>query len=157
MSAQCAPQAAFAQIPDSGPNPSASRPAPFSATARAPKSIAYSATALIAAKPLKPCDGGVFRGLNSLSKREWVTQGSGLGLSLSLSLSWVWGWAGLGRAMRPASSLCTNSRQRPQPVRKPSKTGFRNRPHLEIQRLFRYRFDSGKAPKTVRWRRFSWG
>ena len=64
------PQAAFAQIPDSGPNPSASCPAPFSATARTPKSIAYSATALIAAKPLKPCDGGVFGGLNLLSKRE---------------------------------------------------------------------------------------
>ena len=75
LSAQYAPQAAFAQIPDSGPNPSASRPALFSATTRTPKSIAYSATALIAAKPLKPCDGGVFLGAKFALKKRVEAHG----------------------------------------------------------------------------------
>ena len=36
----------------------------------APKTFVRFATSLIATKPIKPCDGGVFGGLNSLSKKE---------------------------------------------------------------------------------------
>ena len=42
-----------------------------------PKSSASFAPFLIAAKPEKPCDGGVFRPLNLLSKKEWNTPVSG--------------------------------------------------------------------------------
>ena len=86
------------------PNPSASRPAPFSATAHTPKSIAYSATALIAAKPLKPCDGGVFLGAKfALKKRvdyAWVWMGR-MGRMGRMSWGLGWAWAGFDRAMRP--------------------------------------------------------
>ena len=34
------------------------------------KSAAVFATDSVAAKPVKPCDGGVFQGLNLLSKKE---------------------------------------------------------------------------------------
>ena len=40
------------------------------AAARLPQAFAHSAMGLIAAKPVKPCDGGVFWGLNLLLKTE---------------------------------------------------------------------------------------
>ena len=45
---------------------------PVPAAARALKSSVYFAPALIAAKPVKPCDGGVFRALNSLLISERI-------------------------------------------------------------------------------------
>ena len=94
LTAQCALASSLCADSRQRPNPSASRPAPFSATARTSKSIAYSATGLIAAKPLKPCDGGVFRGAKfALKKRvddAWVWLGR-MG-----RMSWGLGWAGTG-------------------------------------------------------------
>ena len=74
-------------------------------------------------------------------------------LELGLGLD----WAGFDRAMRPRKQPLRRFQAAAQPIRKPSRAVFRNRPHLEIQRLFRYGFDSSKAPKTMRWRRFSGG
>ena len=42
----------------------------FLPVACAPETPLFFAPALIAAKPVKPCDGGVFEGLNLLSKKE---------------------------------------------------------------------------------------
>ena len=44
--------------------------APVSAALHAPESRAHFATGLIAAKPEKPCDGGVFGAFYLLSKKE---------------------------------------------------------------------------------------
>ena len=44
---------------------------PVRAAARTPETSAFFAIGLIAAKPVKPCDGGVFGALDLLSKKEW--------------------------------------------------------------------------------------
>ena len=71
-------------------------------------------------------------------------------------MSWGlgWAWAGFDRAMRPRKQPLRRFQAAAQPVRKPSRAVFRNRPRPEVHRLFRYGFDSSKAPETVRWRRF---
>ena len=126
-----------------------------SATA-ARRKPAHFATTSIAAKPEKPCDGGVFRGLNSLPKREQNTR-----IRASPGLRFV-----------PAARICAASghERRPQPrltrrwlgkgeqhfTRRAfhhggqSKRGSRQ-PQANA---FRYHFDSGKARKTVRQGRF---
>ena len=80
-------------------------------------------------------------------------------LGLGLGLGWVWAGFGLGLGWvcprnAPRKQPLRRFQVAAQPVRKPSRAVFRNRPHPEIHRLFRYRFDSSKAPETVRWRRF---
>ena len=117
---------------------------------------AHFATTSIATKPEKPCDGGVFRALNSLPKREQNTR-----IRAAPGLRFV-----------PAARICAASghERRPQPrftrrwlgkgaqhfTRRAfhhggqSKRGSRP-PQASV---FRYHFDSSKARKTVRWGRF---
>ena len=63
-------QAACEQISGCNEPAAISLRASFAAVC-APQLSADSATALIAAKPVKPCGRGVFRALNLLSKKEW--------------------------------------------------------------------------------------
>ena len=101
------------------------------------------ATALIATKPVKPCDGAVFGAFYLL-------------LFLKRNLAADCGLQALSnpetsplrqRGLRPAPP-CT--RQAPASHRRKPSPQASRRPHAANHRRFRYRFDSGKAPETVR-------
>ena len=124
--------------------------------AAARRKPAHFATTSIAPKPEKPCDGGVFRALNSLPKREQNTR-----IRAAPSLRFV-----------PAARICAASghERRPQPrlTRRLLGKGaqhFARRAFHHVGQskrdsrppqanAFRYYFDSSKARQTVRWRRF---
>ena len=109
--------------------------------APSPAGIVRFATDSIAAKPVKPCDGGVFRAFYLLLKKQRRARNpkapprlrfglchSGAAVGLPL----LFGRAGFGSAaLHPKAACCAG-----------------------YKRFFRYCFNSGKAPETVRWRRF---
>ena len=107
---------------------------------RKPRSGPEFAIGLIAAKPLKPCDGGVFRGLDLLPKKERRARISKqrrrdrLAATAWLRLSGCTGWH--WRCGAIAEKLIAARRAE--------------------RRFFRYRVDSAKSRQTVRWGRF-WG
>ena len=117
--------------------------------APSPAGIVHFATDSIAAKPVKPCDGGVFRAFYLLLKKERRARNpiapprlrfglchSGAAVGLPLLFGCRCCLAALALALRRRT-------QKPLAAR-----GTRG---------FRYCFNSGKAPETVRWRRFLGG
>ena len=116
------------------------------------------APGLIAAKPEKPCDGGVFRAFYLLLKKErnaasralvWLRMGL---LRFKRGIAWAHrlGAPG-GRIVWAANRAKPPSAKPPEPVQpSPAAPGFRCRPHSASFRRFRYRFDSNQARKNVR-------
>ena len=156
-----------------------SRPRPPQAT------IADFAPALIATKPVKPCDGGVFWALNSLLISERIRGKTG----------WIRPRPSQARTRHKTQPNSNPARSLPQPnwllaaslsalsaLRLRNEPGFVGAPTVarlpqaafsasvphgaarrflslaspRNHRQFRSCFDSGKARQTVRWRRF-WG
>ena len=97
----------------------------------------------VATKPVKPCDGGVFRGQNLLSKIErnrHKDQGR------------IQDQVHIGSHIDDLNQLCE---QLFEPVRGLAVNRFLKLPAPKTNyRRFRYGFDSSKARQTVRWRYF---
>ena len=108
------------------------------------------APGLIAAKPEKPCDGGVFGAFYLLLKKErnaasralvWLRMGL---LRFKRGIAWAHrlGAPG-GRIVWAANRVKPPSAKPPEPAQpSPAAPGFRCRPHSASFRRFRYRFDS---------------
>ena len=137
------------------------------AAARALKSSVYFALDLIAAKPVKLCDGGVFRALNSLLISERASSESGrfppsLKPAKTTPENHHLSSLGLIRScLRNEPGFAASQWQcgcrKPcfsKPVQHEGANRFCRRPSPEKRRLFRSCFDSSKARQTVRWRRF---
>ena len=132
-----------------------------------PATIADFAPALIATKPVKPCDGGVFGALNLLLISDRASSESGRVLP-SLKPAKATPEAhhlsapGLIRScLRNEPGFAASQWQcgcrKPcfsKPVQHEGANRFCRRPSPEKRRLFRSCFDSSKARQTVRWRRF---
>ena len=104
--------------------------------------LPFFATGLIAAKPEKPCDGGVFGVFYLLLKKERNEAGraaDGIFCTQTGRIAW-----------RPISPACRNQ----GPAQSPAMPRLLLLPASDSLRWFRYGFDSRQAPKTVRWGRF---
>ena len=116
-----------------------------------PQNIARFATGLIAPKPEKPCDGAIFRALNSLLFLQRSQGAAGRLLSghpLENSPQ-PFHSAPLRLPCRHACRRC--KRPNAEPALNPSRLLAQQPPK---HRLIRYRFDSSQARQTVRQGRF---
>ena len=128
--------------------------------APAPQNISCFATALIAAKPLKPCDRGVFGALNLLLllQRNRACHHQRRRLNHSQSGRRCFLKAHQNKASHRPACQTHSVKNHPEPAHKPASLPSLCHARAAKARirlaLFRYRFNSNKARQIVRWSRF---